>query len=152
MHNKISYKNRWINIIFTKKDLYYPYIYVYFFATFNISSSSAFSVMHLLSIIRYATLIKFLYHRNILYISTRARWIDDARLKEAQNQWQLQRHVDRPSVFTFFQLLLSFTSRRDLTFKIEASSIVRSDEWSCCRLARISTKDMMDATAMGGSS
>lgn len=32
---------------------------------------------------------------------------------------------------------------KDLAFRIEASSIVRSDEWSCCRLARISTKDMI---------
>lgn len=45
--------------------------------------------------------------------------------------------------FYFLSATFFFYISKDLAFRIEASSIVRSDEWSCCRLARISTKDMI---------
>jgi len=45
--------------------------------------------------------------------------------------------------FYFLSAISFFYISKGLAFRIEASSIVRSDEWSCCRLARISTKDMI---------
>lgn len=88
MHNEISYKNRWINIIFVREEIYYPY--KYFFATFNMYQA------HLsIRILCYAHIIyrkicnfdKICYIIEIYFISTRDGWSDDARLKEAQNQW-----------------------------------------------------------------
>lgn len=55
----------------------------------------------------------------------------------------IMRHVDRSPLLTSDIRLFSYISK-DLAFRIRANSIVRSDEWLCCRFARrTSTKDMI---------
>jgi len=72
-------------------------------------------------------LIKYLYHRNIYFIFLHAivcGWIDDARLKEAQNY----NYSDTSTIFNFFSAISFFYISKGLAFRLEACSIVRSDE------------------------
>lgn len=72
-------------------------------------------------------MIKYLYYRNIYFIFLHAivcGWIDNACLKEAQNY----NYSDTSTIFNFLLAISFFYISKDLAFRIEACSIVRSDE------------------------